>query len=303
METIKSEHWYFTPSGDQRGYIESRSLKELWFHTGTACNLSCPFCLEGSKPGDNRLQLIKFDDAKPYIDEALSLGVEQFSFTGGEPFVAKDLIKILDYAANFKPCMVLTNGTAPVLQRLHQLQSLVDKPYPVKFRISIDYPIEKQHDAGRGQGSFTEALSCISKLIAMGFSVSVARQMTENENSEQVQNQYQDLFKEYDIPLDTPIIAFPDFHPPNESVQTPHITEHCMTEYHTSESRAAFMCHFSKMLIKSNNQLRIYACTLVDDDPDYDQGRDLKDSLDRKVMLKHHRCFSCFKYGASCSEG
>jgi len=25
-------------------------------------------------------------------------------------------------------------------------------------------------------------------------------------------------------------------------------------------------------------------------------------TIGRRVMLRHHRCFSCFKYGASCSE-
>jgi hypothetical protein len=41
---------------------------ELWFHTGTACNLDCPFCLEGSRPGDDRLQRITLADVRPLID-------------------------------------------------------------------------------------------------------------------------------------------------------------------------------------------------------------------------------------------
>lgn len=65
------------------GYIQPKLLKELWFHTGTVCNLRCSFCLEGSKPGDNRLNPITLADARPFIQEALALGVEQFSFTGG----------------------------------------------------------------------------------------------------------------------------------------------------------------------------------------------------------------------------
>lgn len=77
---IDREDWLKTPKGDPRGYIDTLQLKELWFHTGTNCNLSCPFCLEGSKPGDNRLNKVTLDDVKPFIDEALDLGVEQFSF-------------------------------------------------------------------------------------------------------------------------------------------------------------------------------------------------------------------------------
>ena len=75
-----------------------------------------------------------------------------------------------------------------------------------------------------------------------------------------------------------------------------------MTRYQTAESRAAFMCGFSKMVIKSSGRMRVYACTLVDDDPDYVQGTSLAEAMTRRVMMRHHRCFSCFRYGASCSE-
>ena len=71
----KTDHpaWLLTPGGEPRGYIESESLTELWFHTGTNCNLSCPFCLEGSKPGDNRIQFITLEEARSFIDEAIGL--------------------------------------------------------------------------------------------------------------------------------------------------------------------------------------------------------------------------------------
>ena len=127
------------PSEEPRGYIQPNSLQELWFHTGTACNLACPFCLEGSKPGDNRLNRITLEDVQPFMEEALSLGVRQFSFTGGEPFIVKDFIRILQYASNLKPCLVLTNGTDPLLKRIHQLKSLMNQPHPISFRISIDF--------------------------------------------------------------------------------------------------------------------------------------------------------------------
>ena len=79
--------------------------------------MSCPFCLEGSKPGDDRLNKVTFEDVRPFIDEALALGVERFSFTGGEPLVIKDMINVLGYALNYRPCLVLTNATAPLRRR------------------------------------------------------------------------------------------------------------------------------------------------------------------------------------------
>ena len=75
-----------------------------------------------------------------------------------------------------------------------------------------------------------------------------------------------------------------------------------MTTDKTEETRSEFMCNFSKMVIKKNGRMRVYACTLVDDDDDYDLGGSLHEAMDIRVMLKHHRCYSCFANGASCSE-
>ena len=75
-----------------------------------------------------------------------------------------------------------------------------------------------------------------------------------------------------------------------------------MTRYQTESSRREFMCAFSKMVIKKDGRMRVYACTLVDDDERYDQGANLRAALGQRVMLAHHRCYSCFAYGSSCSE-
>lgn len=303
MQTIKTSDWYYTAEQSKRGYIVSSDIKELWFHTGTACNLSCSFCLEGSKPGDNRLQRITLEDIKPFVQEATELGVEQFSFTGGEPFVVKQFVDILQYAATYKPCLVLTNGTDPVLQRLEQIKTLQNTAFPVSFRISLDHHEAVIHDIERGEGSFVKSLEAIKHLLTLGFSVSVARQMATNEDTQAVNAAFKAVFKRYDIPDNLVMVAFPDFLTPNsDRDDIPEISENCMTQYHTEHSRAKFMCAFSKMIIKKDNKMRVYACTLVDDDENYDMGDTLAGTMNQNVILKHHRCFSCFKYGASCSE-
>lgn len=298
----RSEDWFFTPDHQARGYIDPQSLKELWFHTGTACNLACPFCFEGSGPGDTRLQLLKLADVVPFIDEALELGVEQFSFTGGEPFLAKDIVKILSYATEHCPCLVLTNGTEPLLQRLHQLEPLRQAAHPLKFRISLDHYQAKQHDAGRGKGSFAKALEGLKQLHERGFAVSIARHMDTDEQRAEVDSHYRALFRRVGLPEDLNIIAFPDFAVPGSHPHVPQVTEHCMTTYQSQASRAEFMCASSKMVIKQQGQMRVYACTLVDDDAEYDLGGSLREAMQQRISMKHHRCYSCFAFGSSCSE-
>jgi sulfatase maturation enzyme AslB (radical SAM superfamily) len=288
--------------GEPRGYIQPHALREVWFHTGTACNLACPFCLEGSKPGDRRLGRITLADAKPFIDEAVGLGVEQLSFTGGEPFIVKDFVDILRYAAQFRPCLVLTNGTAPVLKRLRQIAALRARPQPIAFRVSIDYPDRDRHDLGRGAGTFEQSWDALAKLHALGFKVSIARQMDKDEDGAAVAEAYAQLLVEHGLPRTTTLVGFPDFLLPRAHPTVPTVTEHCMTTYQTEDTRRAFMCAFSKMIVKKDGRMRVYACTLVDDDPDYDLGGTLAESLPKRITLQHHRCYSCFAYGSSCSE-
>ena len=294
--------WLKTPNGEPHGYIEPHTLEELWFHTGTACNLACPFCLEGSGPGDNRLDRMTLTDVIPLMHEALELGAKQFSFTGGEPFIVKDFVNILNHASGLRPCLVLTNGTEPLLKRLEQLEPLLQNPYPISFRISIDWPDRQRHDQGRGAGTFDQSLEAIAKLQKLGFRVSLARQIKTNEDADAINLQFQMLVRNAGYSGDIPIVAFPDFALPGQHADVPAVTEDCMTRYQDETSRRQFMCAFSKMIIKKNGQMCVYACTLVDDDDAYDQGRNLRDTLRKRVILKHHRCYSCFAYGSSCSE-
>jgi sulfatase maturation enzyme AslB (radical SAM superfamily) len=302
MSAPTPDDWLLTPHGDKRGYIQPHTLGELWFHIGTACNLACPFCLEGSRPGDRRLGRVTFADVKPFIDEAVDLGVRQFSFTGGEPFIIKDLIRIFDYALDFNPCLVLTNGTDALIKRMHKLEPLRQKPHALSLRVSIDFPDPARHDAGRGAGMFARSFQALQMLHARGFRISVARQMEKKEDRAAVDAAYRQLFRAFALPEDLNVVAFPDFATPGSIVQVPFVTESCMMKYQTESTRREFMCAYSKMVVKQDGRLRVYACTLVDDDPAYDQGGSLREALGKRVMMRHHRCYSCFAYGASCSE-
>ncbi len=301
LKEHRTDSWHYTPDGEPRGYIRSHTLKELWFHTGTRCNLSCDFCLEGSSPSDKRLQSPKLEEVAPYIEEAVKLGTEQFSFTGGEPMLVKDIVAILGYASKYGPCLVLTNGTEPLLKRFDALKALTTH-HPISFRISLDSPDPVIHNKGRGEGQFEQALIGMRKLYQAGFPISVARHMKDGEDSAEINRQFNQVFELNGLPTDLNIVAFPDFLPPGSLPNVPHISENCMTSYQTEEQRQSFMCASSRMILKKDGKMRVYACTLVDDDEEYDLGSELNQSLQTKISMKHHRCYSCFAFGASCSE-
>ncbi|TAN37288.1 MAG: radical SAM protein [Verrucomicrobia bacterium] len=295
----RTDHpWLKTSSGEPRGFIDPNGLREVWFHTGTICNLSCPGCYEHSSPSSRRLGMVQFTDLKPFVDEAVARGVEQFSFTGGEPFVVRDMVRILDYALDFRPCLVLTNGTRPLRARLKDVFPLARKSHPLSFRVSLDFPDIGKHDALRGKGMFQFSLETLGELHRTGFQVSVARRRETGEETAATDAAYLPFFESAGLPASTPIVSFPDL----GNTKTPEITETCMTTYHSPQTCARFMCAFSRMVVKQQGKMRVYACTLVDDQPQYDLGGTLAESADVRVMLGHPRCFTCFAGGTSCSE-
>lgn len=275
--------------------IHLTALNELWFHTGTACNLECPFCLEGSKPGDTRLERMTLAEIKPVIDEAVKLGVQRFVFTGGEPLIVKDIVKMVSYALQFKPCLILTNGTAPLIKRVHQLQELKRQPNALSFRVSIDHPDETQHDAERGWGNFKRALEGLKLLHQAGFGISLARHSKPNENSKEIDARYRVLLEKNALPA-VRVIPLPELGRPGAEMQGIPLTADEL-ESCSNARKHRLMCATSRMILKRDNRLRTYACALTDDDPRFDLGTSLAASLTAPIELAHARCKQCIRYG------
>jgi molybdenum cofactor biosynthesis enzyme MoaA len=258
-------------------------LRELWLHTGTACNLSCPFCHEGSKPGDQRLQAFTLAEIAPVLDEAVSLGVERFAFTGGEPLILRDIHAILTHALQLRPVLVLTNGTAPFIRRTQQLASLREQPHALSFRVSIDYADEARHDAGRGLKNFRKALEGLRLLHAAGFAVSITRQLQPGEDPVAIENRFRNLLRKQRLPEDLPIVALPELGALGTAAMT--------AVEPTAGAETA--CSRSRMLIRREGALRLAPCPLVDDDPGFDMPANLEIACKVPIFPTHARCRLC----------
>ena len=122
---------------------------------------------------------------------------------------------------------------------------------------------------GRGEGMFAMALQGLKALHEMGFVLSVANQALPGISPEEAAKKFTEVFQAVGLPKDMQRIEFPEFYPPESDISAPQITQSCMTDFQTENSRRDFMCAFSRMVVKIDGQTKVYACTLVDDDPDY----------------------------------
>lgn len=280
-------------------------LRELWIHTGTACNLSCPFCHEGSKPGDARIAAPTLAQLAPLLDEAAARGVERFAFTGGEPLILKGILEVLLHTLQLRPALVLTNGTAPFIRRAHQLARLRTAPHPLSFRVSIDYPDEIRHDAGRGLKNFRKALEGLRLLHAAGFAVGITRQITPGEDAAAVAAQFRQLLRRQRLPDDLPLTALPDLAALGDTARLSQIAHRpSATTDATNAMPATPMpaCARSRMLLMRGGALRLYACPLTDDEPRFDMGADLAHSLASQVNPDHPRCRLCLACGVDYAD-
>lgn len=271
--------------------IAISSFRELWVHTGTTCNLSCPFCHEGSRPGDTRLEAPSAAELAPLLAEAAAGGVSRFAFTGGEPLIHRAIREILLHALSLRPVLVLTNGTAPFIRRTHQLAELAAARHPLSFRISIDHPDEARHDAGRGLKNFRKALEGLRLLHTAGFAVGITRLSTPGEDTAQIDAAFRQLLRRQRLPQDMGIVALPELGLPDESAAP------LATEASGAPSQTAPACAVSRMLLRRSGQLRFHACPLTDDAPRFDTGATLAAALAARVTPDHPRCVRCFDPG------
>src|SRR5471032_768258 len=126
-------------------------LDDLWFQVaGTICNLTCRHCFISCSPHNHSFGFLDLDTVRRRLEESVALGVKEYYFTGGEPFLNRDLPAILELTLQYVPATVLTNGTVlqeDWLRRLRRAEGA--SPYSLEFRVSLDGTATEENDAVR----------------------------------------------------------------------------------------------------------------------------------------------------------
>src|SRR5947207_5912085 len=131
-------------------------LDDLWFQVGgTLCNLQCRHCFISCSPHNHTFGFLNLETVRRVLEESVPLGVKEYYFTGGEPFLNRDMVAILELTLRYGPATVLTNGTVFKEEWLERLaRAEADSLYSLEFRGSIDGYSAEQNDPIRGPGTF-----------------------------------------------------------------------------------------------------------------------------------------------------
>ena len=295
-----------TAKNEARAFVELQQLNTLWFNTGTLCNLTCKNCYIESSPTNDELIFITEEEVKVYLDEIddLNLDTEKIAFTGGEPFLNKEIIPILELSLSrgFE-VLVLTNAYRAIDRYFEMLINL-NKSFPrkLKLRVSLDHYTAEEHEKERGAKTFDRTLITIQKLVNWGFEISIAGRSLKHEPLLEALEGYQKLLENSKIPLkvepEKNIVIFPEMSPEKD---VPEITTACWDILNTSPH--VQMCANERMVVRRKNSTRpvVLPCTLITYDQDFELGSTLKESF-KKVYLNHPYCAQfCVLGGASCS--
>ena len=150
--------------------VALRSLDTLWFQVGgTLCNLACTHCFISCSPTNHTHEMMRLEQVRRYLREAVELGVKEFYFTGGEPFLNPEMEAILAATLAVGPASVLTNGLLLDAARCARLAALAAaSPYSLDLRVSLDGYDAASNDAVRGAGTFARVLAGLRNLAAAG---------------------------------------------------------------------------------------------------------------------------------------
>ena len=304
----KFSHPDVTAKGEARASVDFRRLETLWINTGTLCNIECANCYIHSGPTEDRLSYITREEAARYLDEiaALGLGTKEIAFTGGEPFMNPDMcVMVEDALARGHEVLILTNAMQPMMRPRVQA-SLVDLRARfgerLRLRVSIDHYREDRHDHERGAGSYARTVAGLRWLASYNFPLTIAGRTAWGEEENATRDGFAALFRELGLKVDAhdpaALILFPEM---DEEADVPEITTACWGILHVDPAQV--MCATSRMVVKRKDaeSPSVVACTLLPDDPQFDLGPRLSQSLGR-VKLNHRHCAKfCVLGGGSCT--
>ena len=161
-----------------------------------ACDSNCVHCTSAGKPAV--ADEVDTAGAMKIVDEVYDFGASFFGITGGQPFLRKDLFKVISYARKLGlNVSIITDGR---LMDQTAFENIVKNE--VKISVSID-GAEKTNDAIRGKGAYAAAVSAIEKfsreklLNCLVYTFANAGDSVTNVNEEDMRHVL-DLARKYD---------------------------------------------------------------------------------------------------------
>jgi MoaA/NifB/PqqE/SkfB family radical SAM enzyme len=279
--------------------VSLRSLDTLWFQVGgTLCNLACTHCFISCSPTNHSHEMMSLEQVRRHLAEAVELGVKEYYFTGGEPFLNPEIEGILEAALEVGPATVLTNGLLLDPNRCRRLRALDERSeYSLDLRVSLDGWDAATNDPIRGAGSFARVLTGVRNLAAAGLDpvLTVAAVLPES-RSDGGKRRFLDLLR--GLGIDKPRLKLlPVFSIGAEAARGGGYAD--WQRLRPEDEPPGGWDHLQCSSCRMATAHGVWVCPILVNQPEARMGERLADAL-RPFPLGHAACWTCHVDGVSC---
>lgn len=276
------------------------ALDTLWFQVaGTVCNIECTHCFISCSPRNHSHEMMSLADVQMRLDEARPLGVREYYFTGGEPFMNRELLPILAATLQQGPATVLTNGMLlrpDVCRRLRELFDASD--YSLDLRVSLDGFDRESHDAIRGVGVWDRVMIGLRNLADSGLNpVITVTTAAEGVASAEGRTRFLELIRTFGF--DRPrlkVLSLFRIGAEEQRTRAYEEWERLTNLALTEDDARTLQCSSCRMATSKG----VYVCPILIEEPEARMGDTLEETL-RPFPLKYGACHTCWVDGVTCT--
>jgi sulfatase maturation enzyme AslB (radical SAM superfamily) len=274
------------------------ALDTLWLQVGgTLCNLACTHCFVSCSPSNHTHERMTLAQVERYLAEAEAMGVREYYFTGGEPFLNPELEAMLSAALRRGPATVLTNGLFFDAARCLRLAALARaSEYSLDLRVSLDGLDAERNDAIRGRGTYDRVLAGIRRLVAAGLEpVLTVSEVDPETASPAAREAFLALLRSLGVRRPR-LKVLPLFQIGAERARRGGYED--WQRLAASDGAEGFE-HLQCTSCRAVTDRGVWVCPILVNEPQARMGERLADALGA-FALTHAACWTCHVYGVSC---
>ena len=275
------------------------ALDTLWLQVaGTVCNIECTHCFISCSPTNHSHEMMSLAEVEPWLAEARALGVKEYYFTGGEPFMNRDLLAIVEATLKQGPASVLTNGMLlrpEVCRRLRELFDASD--YSLDIRVSLDGFDRESHDAIRGKGVWDRVMIGLRNLADAGINpVITVTTAADGVASAEGRTRFLQIIRDFGFTRPR-LKVLSLFRIGAEEKRTHAYEDWERLSGELSDADAAKLQCSSCRMVTSKG---VYVCPILIEEREARMGAALAETL-RPFPLKYGACHTCWVDGVTCT--
>jgi len=132
------------------------------------CNYKCPFCHNEGQTTIDGFQMMTYNQLVFIIDSIKAESISEICFSGGEPFLNHDIVKMIQYANDNTDCDISCASNLSLItdQQINELAKT-----RVKFNIQFPYLDPKLFKQSTGNGQYERIIENVQKVKSAGIAI------------------------------------------------------------------------------------------------------------------------------------